>query len=188
MELACSNCQTSYRIADEKVPAGGARANCPSCGHLIIIPGSGVMDRSGSPLLGPSGADYGQTMAYDFSEVDQSQTEISTFLEKISGQEPFLAEGVALYLRDIQTGRTYPLSGAQATVGRSGSDINVDDPEVSRRHCLVRIFGDQAVIVDLESTNGTHVRGRKVQTTGIGFSEQFTIGNTTLQLMKKGAE
>ena len=185
MKLACSNCQTNYQIADEKIPTKGARANCQNCGQLILIPGSGSEGRSSSFLPGATDVDFGQTMAYDFSEVDQSRTEISAFFEKISEREPFMEEGLVLSLRDIQTGEEYPLPGAEVTIGRRGANINVDDPEVSRSHCLIKVFGDRIVILDLESTNGTYVQGRKVMTASLGVSEQFTIGNTKIELVKK---
>jgi len=187
MKLSCGNCQTNYQVADEKIPAKGARANCPNCGLPILIPGSGSSDSSSSLLSGAgvSGPDYEQTMAYDFSEVDQSQTEISAFLEKISDREPFIQEGMSFFLKDIQTGEEFPLPGAEVTVGRSGSDINVGDPEVSRKHCLLKVFGDRMVIIDLESTNGTYFQGKKIMTTTLGVMEQFSIGNTTLEFCRK---
>ena len=185
MKLTCSNCQTSYQVADEKVPARGARANCPNCGQLILIPGPDGKKGATSILPGMSEADYGQTLGYDYSEVDQSQTEISAFLEKISDQKPFIREGRILYLRDVQTGKEYPFPGADVTVGRSGTDIKVDDPEVSRRHCRFKAFGDRVVVMDLESTNGTYVRGKKVMTASLEVSEQMTIGNTTFELLEK---
>jgi predicted Zn finger-like uncharacterized protein len=188
MKLSCSNCQTNYQIADGKIPAKGARANCPNCGLVILIPGTGSNDQSSSFLPGASSIDYGQTMAYDYSEVDQSQTEISAFLEKVSQREPFIQEGMVLSLRDNLTGQEYPLSVAEMTVGRSGTDINVDDPEVSRKHCRIKVFGDRIVILDLKSTNGTKVNGKKVMTASLGVSESFTIGNSTLELMKKQVE
>jgi predicted Zn finger-like uncharacterized protein len=185
MQLTCSNCQTNYRIADEKIPAKGARAKCPNCGQIILVPGIGNKGKSTSFLPGASGTDFSQTMAYDFSEMDQSQTEISALLERVSDSVPFIEEGLVLFLRDIQTGEEYILPGAEVTLGRSGSDINVDDPEVSRRHCLIKVFGDQVVLMDLESTNGTYFRGRKVMTANLGVLEKFTIGNTVLELVKK---
>jgi len=188
MQITCSNCQTNYRIADEKIPAGGGRANCANCGQIILVPGTRDGDESSRPLSGTSITDYGQTMAYDFSEVDQSQTEISTLLQKVSESDPFLDDGLVLSLRDVQAGKEHPLDGVQLTVGRSGAEINVDDPEVSRRHCLIKVYGDRVVIMDLESTNGTYVGGKKVRTASLGISEQFTIGNTTFVLVKKQVE
>lgn len=182
MNLTCTNCQTSYQIADEKVPAGGARATCANCGQAIIVPGIGQDKKASSLLTESSNIDYGQTMAYDFSEVDQSQTEISALLEKISDREPFIGEGTVPVLKEVQTGTGHRLPGAQVTVGRSGTDITVDDPEVSRNHCLIKVFGDRIVIMDLESTNGTYVGSKRVMTANLGVSEQFSIGNTVFEL------
>jgi predicted Zn finger-like uncharacterized protein len=188
MKLTCTNCQTSYQIADEKVPAGGARATCANCGQAIIVPGAGD-DKKGSSLLSESSSiDYGQTMAYDFAEVDQSQTEISALLERISDREPFISDDSAPVLREVHTGTEYRIHGAQVTVGRSGTDITVDDPEVSRNHCLIKVFGDRIVIMDLNSTNGTYVDGKKVMTASLGISEHFSIGNTVFELAFEKAD
>jgi len=182
MKLTCPNCQTSYQIADEKIPARGARANCPNCGQMMLIPGAISKREASSFIPDEPDVDFGQTIAYNFSEVDQSRTEISAFLEKISEQKPFIEKGRILSLRDTQTGKEYPIPGAEVTVGRSGTEITVDDPEVSRRHCLLKVFGDRVIIMDLESTNGTYVDGKRVMTGNLGIGEQFTIGNTTLEL------
>jgi len=47
-------------------------------------------------------------------------------------------------------------------IGR-GSDCNlrVSAPQVSRRHCFLRISGDRVSITDLESCNGTWLNGQK---------------------------
>jgi hypothetical protein len=45
-------------------------------------------------------------------------------------------------------------------VGRSGSDINLDDPEASRQHAALEIVGDVAILRDLGSTNGTWIEAR----------------------------
>ncbi len=180
MKLSCPACQTKYRVADEKVPARGARAHCPHCGQLILIPGSeGRGDTSGIPP-GGSGVDYGQTMAYDFSEVDQSITEVTDFLERLSVQEPYFGEGVSIVLRDQVTGEEYPLRKPDVTIGRSGADINLSDPEVSRRHCRIRVLGDRLVLHDLESTNGTFVGDRKIVTAYRDNGQPFRVGNTIL--------
>ena len=188
MQLSCPNCQTNYQIADEKVPAGGARATCANCGQAIFIPGVEDGKKASGLLSESSNVDYGQTMAYDFSEVDQSQTEISALLEKTSDREPFIREGIVPILREVTSGTEYRLTGPQVTVGRSGTDITVDDPEVSRNHCLIKVFGDRIVIMDLDSTNGTYVEGKKVKTANLGDSERFGIGNSAFELVIKKAD
>ena len=185
MKLTCTSCNTNYHIADEKVPPRGARASCPNCGQVILIPSREGGESASVPLTKSSSADFGQTIAYDFSEVDQSGSEVSALLEEISGTEPFFREGSTVLFRDVQTGEEFVPSKPEFTMGRSGVDINLTDPEVSRRHCHVRVFGDRFVITDLESTNGTFLDGRKVMTVKIGPGEQFTVGNTTLETVVK---
>ncbi|MDT8395236.1 MAG: FHA domain-containing protein [bacterium] len=186
MKLTCPTCNTSYRIADEKIPPSGARANCPNCGQVILIPPRGSSPGASVPLARSSGADFGQTIAYDYSEVDQSGSEVSALLEEVSGTDPFIrGENEALF-RDVQTGEEFLLTAPRVTVGRTGNDINLNDPEVSRRHCHVRVFGDRFVIEDLGSTNGTFYQGKRVMTVKLGTGDRFTVGNTTLETVIRG--
>jgi pSer/pThr/pTyr-binding forkhead associated (FHA) protein len=47
-------------------------------------------------------------------------------------------------------------------LGREDADILIEDPEVSRRHAIVRRSGDGLVIEDSGSTNGTFVNGTPI--------------------------
>jgi hypothetical protein len=80
-------------------------------------------------------------------------------------------------------GRVVPLSADRVVVGRSREcDLRVDDGNVSRRHFeLLREGGSDWVVVDLGSTNGTEVNGRKVQRRAtIDDGDRITIGSTEL--------
>ena len=80
-------------------------------------------------------------------------------------------------------GRMVPLSAERVVVGRSREcDVQVDDGNVSRRHFeLVRENPSTWVVVDLGSTNGTEVNGRKVQRrTTLDDGDRITIGSTEL--------
>src|SRR6185436_18464796 len=60
-------------------------------------------------------------------------------------------------------GKTFVLDQPRAVVGRSRrSDFVVEDPNMSRRHFELQRRGDDWYVVDLESTNGIAVNGRKV--------------------------
>ena len=49
------------------------------------------------------------------------------------------------------------------TVGRSSSaDLVINQPEVSRRHCLVKRYDNSLKIIDLNSRNGIVVNNKKV--------------------------
>lgn len=52
---------------------------------------------------------------------------------------------------------------AETVVGRDESaDLRVEDEEVSKRHCLIRLDGSVSTLLDLESTNGTFLNDRRL--------------------------
>jgi hypothetical protein len=59
-------------------------------------------------------------------------------------------------------GKVYSLENSEISIGREvGSDVFINDEEVSRRHArLVSQFGDY-VLEDLGSTNGTFINGQR---------------------------
>lgn len=80
-------------------------------------------------------------------------------------------------------GRAVPLTADRVVIGRSREcDIRVDDGNVSRRHVeVVREEPSDWLVVDLGSTNGTEVNGRKVQRrTALEDGDRITIGSTEL--------
>jgi hypothetical protein len=77
--------------------------------------------------------------------------------------------------------RRYVLEGPKATIGRSkDTDCVLRDPNVSRRHAELRQAdsGDWE-IVDLGSTNGVKVNGRRVSSSRLRPGDEVTVGTTT---------
>src|SRR3984893_1608806 len=61
------------------------------------------------------------------------------------------------------SGQTFYLDEPVVSIGRLGSnDICLEDPFVSRHHCVIRKEGDEYVIEDLNSANGTYLNGERV--------------------------
>ena len=80
-------------------------------------------------------------------------------------------------------GRVVPLTSRRVVVGRSREcDVQVEDGNVSRRHFeLVREGPSDWVVIDLGSTNGTEVNGRRVSgRKQLGDGDRITIGSTEL--------
>ena len=74
-----------------------------------------------------------------------------------------------------------PLTREVLTIGRSSSsDIRLDDTGVSRRHAEVRLEGDDVVLVDVGSTNGTNVNGRGVEHARLSPGDRIELGRTVL--------
>jgi FHA domain-containing protein len=77
--------------------------------------------------------------------------------------------------------RRYVLDGPKATIGRSkDAECVLRDPNVSRRHAELRRAetGDWQ-IVDLGSTNGIKVNGRRVSSSRLRPGDEVTVGTTT---------
>jgi pSer/pThr/pTyr-binding forkhead associated (FHA) protein len=71
-------------------------------------------------------------------------------------------------------------------IGRlAGSEIEVDDPGASRRHAEIRRQGDQYVVVDLGSTNGTLVNDSPVSEAALEDGDRITIGRTVLEFRRR---
>ena len=48
----------------------------------------------------------------------------------------------------------------EVAIGRQDGDLVVEDPEVSRRHAVLRRSGGSVVVEDLDSTNGSSASRR----------------------------
>ncbi len=71
-----------------------------------------------------------------------------------------------------------------ATIGRDeGTDLRVDDPEVSRRHAKITVQDGTAWVDDLDSTNGTYVNGgRVVERQRLFGGDRIQIGPAMIEL------
>jgi hypothetical protein len=85
-------------------------------------------------------------------------------------------------------GRRRPVNPPGVVLGRgTDADIQINDPGVSRRHAEIRLMpegpgGVRVVLVDLGSTNGTLVNGRRSTEVELVDGSTVRIGNTTMTL------
>lgn len=61
-------------------------------------------------------------------------------------------------------------------------DVQLKDPEASRRHAALDVVGLRLSLTDLDSTNGTFVNGLAVGRAYLTGGEQITIGSTVLRV------
>jgi pSer/pThr/pTyr-binding forkhead associated (FHA) protein len=79
-----------------------------------------------------------------------------------------------------------PIEGAVVQIGRApGCDIVLDDRNVSRRHAEIRRRGPVVVLIDLDSTNGTIVNGRRVREHPLADGDRITLGNSRLTFERR---
>lgn len=83
----------------------------------------------------------------------------------------------------VDKGKTIALSKYRNIIGRNPSaDINLLDPAVSRYHAQLELLGQQVLLTDLGSTNGTVYRGQPVDSVLLEAGEEFQVGNSRIVL------
>ena len=81
-----------------------------------------------------------------------------------------------------EAGRRVEL-GLEVAIGRQDADLVLEDPEVSRRHAVLRRSGGSVVVEDLDSTNGTFVNGERIHSPiRVGPGDEVRVGRTTLEI------
>jgi hypothetical protein len=81
------------------------------------------------------------------------------------------------------TGQIFQITKTRTTLGRTGCDVNLNDPECSRQHAVVEIFGERIILRDLDSTNGTFVEADRIQQLELANHAEFRIGSHVLMLI-----
>ena len=76
-------------------------------------------------------------------------------------------------------GRKHEVTKASVVLGRSReADVRVSDVNVSRRHAELRQEGAGYWIVDLGSTNGVEVNGKRIDRTRVRDGDRIVLGST----------
>jgi len=81
-----------------------------------------------------------------------------------------------------RTMQVYDFKQESIVVGREdGADVVIDNPSVSRRHAEIRLGDDGWEVQDLGSSNGTFIRGTKIQgPEKIGLGDEIGFGKFSI--------
>jgi len=125
--------------------------------------------RGQQPGEPPSQPQPGETMIYKPAEPAAAEPEPVPVPER--EQAPILRVGAA----------EYSLDRGRLAIGRSRDcDIRLTDPNVSRRHAEVRQEGHAYFVVDLDSTNGIEVNGRRARRARLEDRDVLVLGSTEI--------
>src|SRR5580658_3916440 len=92
-------------------------------------------------------------------------------------------------LTQSMAGRSCDLASERTTVGRvEENNFQISEPSVSSRHCEILLRGNDVVVKDLGSTNGTFINGERITEEGVLKPGQtLRLGNVELKLDAPGA-
>ena len=124
-----------------------------------------------------SQAEPGATMVYKPTAAVPQATEAASAVELGIERE------IAVLTWD---GQRHEINARRVVLGRSkDADLQLSDPNASRRHAELRQEGATYWLIDLDSTNGVEVRGKRVKRVKLEDGTRFTIGSTEITFTRE---
>lgn len=203
MIIVCPACQSRYKFDESKLgERPKAKTRCAKCGSTIEIenpllaamtlpPGTRppIQAPAPTPPAPPPEPEPGtetSRRAVGVPSVDEvaGQTITGKDLHKMGVLE--LPKDRRYSLAVIQgsgTGQIHQINKTRTIIGRTGADLNLDDAEASRQHAAVEILGENAILRDLGSTNGTFIELDRIQQHVLNNHMEFRIGSHVLMFI-----
>jgi predicted Zn finger-like uncharacterized protein len=198
MIVACPACRSRYKFDESKLgDRPKVKTRCSKCGGTIEIEnpllGSSTMPPEEPPPPAPTPAPSPEpSLRTQRTPVQPAAAKPESGSATMAGADAArmgllqLPKDKRFSLAVIQgaaTGQIFPISKTRTIIGRSGADINLDDPESSRQHAALEIVGDVAVLRDLGSTNGTWIELERIEQHQLGNQQEFRIGSHMLMFI-----
>jgi predicted Zn finger-like uncharacterized protein len=206
MIVVCPSCQSRYKFDESKL--GGrakAKTRCAKCGGTIEVENPAF----GSATMAPDDPEPGPPTPRPPARPPtpapfESLRTQRTPVQSPEGGSATIAGGDAQRMGLLQlpkdkrfslaviqgaaTGQIFPISKTRTLIGRSGADINIDDPEASRQHAALEIVGDITVLRDLGSTNGTWMELDRIEQQQLSNQQEFRVGSHVLMFIVTDVE
>lgn len=198
MIVVCPSCQSRYRFDESKLgDRPKVKTRCSKCGGSIEIENPIVGSATVPPdVLAPSETPEPAPAPGPDESLRTSRTPVqhpgdSGSATMVGGdahrmgllQLPKDKRFSLAVIQGAATGQIYPISKTRTVIGRSGADVNLDDPEASRQHAALEIVGDVAVLRDLGSTNGTWIELDRIEQHQLNNQQEFRIGSHVLMFI-----
>jgi predicted Zn finger-like uncharacterized protein len=200
MIVVCPACQSKYKFDESKLgDRPKVKTRCSKCGGTIEIEnpllGSSTIppDAPVPPPTAPPAPRSDPSLRTRKTPVQQPEAGTATVTGADAARMGLLQlpKDKRFSLAVIQgaaTGQIFPISKTRTVIGRSGADINIDDPESSRQHAALEIVGDVAILRDLGSTNGTWIELERIEQHQLGNQQEFRIGSHVLMFIVTDVE
>lgn len=151
MAVPCPHCKATLQEEEIQETVTGGRV-CPHCQRAL----------DERPSAEPPHATVAPASRPKLQELPSDKTYT---LEVLDGNQP---------------GEVFTLGKVHVVLGRRGCDIDLDDPEISRRHASIDIHGTDATLRDLGSTNGTYIQGQRIEEGRLEDNTEFRVGTHQL--------
>jgi predicted Zn finger-like uncharacterized protein len=163
-KLRCSKCRTIFEVVNTRSYEGASPVR-PS-----VVSGETMTRRSAEPLREEPVPE--ETPPPPPRSNPQGPLKLPTHL-KLS----------LAVIAGPDAGRMFAIEKSRIVLGREDVDLALDDPEISRHHAAIEVRGNDVLLRDLGSTNGTFVGDQQITDAPLENQGEFTIGGSTLMLI-----
>jgi hypothetical protein len=172
MQAACVHCGTEHKLKDaDSTVHPKVQFKCSKCGKTTVVEMKRRPDQTVviSPL--PS-----------FARADASSSNLHFPPEDDGLKVPTDGVFVLAITSGPANGEVFRLVKSRVVIGRKGADIPLNDPEISRHHCLLEVRDKFINLKDLDSTNGTFYDEERVRAAMLQDGSEFRIGESRIRV------
>ncbi len=172
MIIQCPGCRKKYKYDEARFKGEKAKKiKCPHCGTVFEI-------------VNPES----KKKKPDATTAIHSTKSIGDIQEEVA-KELLQRKRISLaFLSGELAGQVYEIRESSVIIGRSNCDIELDDPECSRKHAELTIQANGVHLKDLESTNGTFMDGIRITEVNLKDKDEFRIGSINMMLIIRDRE
>jgi ribosomal protein S27AE len=172
MQAGCVHCGQQH-LLDDSVLAKHSKVqfSCTKCGQTTIVELKRRVDET--MVISPMPS---------FARADASTARVQLPAVEDSLDLPPNMELALTVTSGPEKGFSLILSRSRTIIGRKGADFPLNDPEVSRQHCLLELRDGFVNLKDLDSTNGTFFEEERVRAAVLQDGAEFRVGSSTIRL------
>ncbi len=172
MQAGCIHCGQQHLLNDA-VLAKHAKVQfrCTKCGKTTIVEVKRRADET--VVISPMPS---------FARADAATARLNAPAVEDNPEAPPGVAAVLTITTGPQIGQSLTLAKARSIIGRKGADFALNDPEVSRHHCLIEVRETFVNLKDLDSTNGTFFEDERIRAAILQDGAEFRVGGTTIRL------
>lgn len=172
MQTGCIHCGQQHLLKDDAVakhPKVSFR--CTKCGLTTIVEVKRSVDQT--VVISPMPS---------FARADASTQRLRLLPVDDGLRLPDNLDVILTVESGPQASQSFILHKARTVIGRKGADIALEDPEISRHHCVIEVRERNVNLKDLDSTNGTFFDGERARAAVLMEGAMFRIGSSLLRV------
>ena len=172
MKTACIHCGAEHLL---KVMEFGGHSKvqfkCSKCGKTTIVE---IKRRTDSTVV--------MTPLPSFARANATSSNLNLPPPDPGLRLPANKKVVLSIVSGPSKGQTHTLTKPRVVLGRKGADVALNDPEISRHHCLLEVRDTYINLKDMDSTNGTFYKEERVRAAMLNDGSEFRVGNSMIRV------